>query len=60
MSQKGFGTRLELFGGTRIVLGTFGGARIVLGNFGIFLERKTGNVLEKPEMLWLHFADENH
>jgi hypothetical protein len=46
LSQKGFGTRLELFGGTRIVLGTSG--------------EKTGNVPEQPEMLCLLFADENH
>jgi hypothetical protein len=43
LSQIGFGTRLEHFGGTRIVLGTS----------GIFPERKTGNVPEQPELLWL-------
>jgi hypothetical protein len=36
------------------------GARIVLGTSEIFLEKKTGNVPELPEPLWLLFADENH
>jgi hypothetical protein len=42
--------QLELFGGTKIVLGTS----------GIFPERKTGNVSEQPELLWLLFAEEKH
>jgi hypothetical protein len=36
------------------------GARIVLRTSGIFPERKTGNVPEQPELLWLVFAEENH
>ena len=50
LSQIGFSTCLELFGGARIVLATS----------GIFPEKKTGNVPEQSEMLWLLFADENH
>jgi hypothetical protein len=36
------------------------GARIVLGTSGIFPEKKTGNVPELPEQLWLRFANEKH
>ena len=50
MGQKGFGTRVELLEG----------ARIVLGPSEKISEKETGNVSELPEMLWLLFADENH
>jgi hypothetical protein len=50
LSQKGFGKRLELLEGARIVLGTSGN----------FSEKKTGSVPELPEPLWLLFAEENH
>jgi hypothetical protein len=50
LSQKGFSTGLEYFGGARFFLGTS----------TLLLERKTENVPEQPEMLWLLFAEENH
>ena len=49
LSHIGSGTHLEILGG----------CQNCSGNFWIFLERKTGNVLEQPKMLWLLFADEN-
>ena len=46
LSQIGFGTRLEILGGARIVLKTS----------GIFPEKKPGNVPELPEPLGVYYT----